>query len=552
MNFSPKNKKYRSSNANRSIITALAIILLGASALLAYPGSLLATSHIVFTESGNCDSRDKDENLWAKGYCLGFDVVKHQVLADTVINELRRYSISVYENATDARTVFSMERQEAIDKKVSIGGSGGEKIGPEDVSIGDAGFIEIAKFPRRGYVGSTSLIPDTDNANEGYFDEYKFDPTFLQGKCIVSWVFLGITNYTEAYKTNHREEFYRTLEDRIRYKLVNSHPASDHSLKEETKTVIVNDLQNLAGRLAPVCGGAVTSPAPTSPVEKLPEVEALVEKQPSPEVFFGPSEEDLIPEELRRRHVIGPYLSASSFKDYPLHINKIHVEGQPELHLPDGSVVILRENDDLNLLIGSKIITPPRSRLIIGFMYLEESSQVEFKPWLPPTASPDLPGLATFEIQKGYGRFKEQKTILRKASATGVAPITRGTDFAIAFDPVTRLTTIELYDGGIDVTGTDGTMLATLDTNYGKPIQRVEVTENGGITKQIAIPKDEWQKRQTVEPEQQGQQKSSSRMWILVILLLGAGVFVLHKTGKLRPILQKVLALARRKDSIQS
>ncbi|MBI3290940.1 hypothetical protein HYZ76_01505, partial [Candidatus Falkowbacteria bacterium] len=86
----------------------------------------------------------------------------------------------------------------------------------------------------------------------------------------------------------------------------------------------------------------------------------------------------------------------------------------------------------------------------------------------------------------------------------------------------------------------------------GQPIKRLEVAQGGVMTEQIAIPKDEWRERQASQTEQQEQSQSSSLVLILIIALLGGGVFILHKTGKLQPMLQNILALIRRDKSKQS
>lgn len=273
------------------------------------------------------------------------------------------------------------------------------------------------------------------------------------------------------------------------------------------------------------------------------EVEALVEKAPAPEDFSpGPSEEDLIPEELRKRYIPVFYFPATAFVEHPLDIIAFHVVGQPELHLPDGRVVVIREGDRFKFPLGSKIITGPRTRIqVSGFLLLEQSSQIEFKAWLPPTASPNLAPLGTVEIQKGYGRFREGGTVLRKVSETSVGILTRGTDFAIAFDPIIQLTVVELYDGEIDVTSPDGETTKTLKTSYGNPIKRVEVAKDGAMTEQIAIPKDEWRARQMEQPQAQ---TSSNFLWILFVFLLAGAVYFAYR--KKEKIISMFLCRKRR------
>ncbi len=592
-----KNKKYRGSNTSRDIITVLVTILLSAGALLAFPYFLFAASENLFTGAGICDSREKDEDLWAKGYCFAFDAAKHQVLGDTAINELRRYSISVAENVDEAKKAFLDRRQAAIGETVSIGGSGWKKIDPEDVSIGDAGFMEIAKLPRGGYVGSTSLIPDTDNAEEGYFDEYIFRPIFLQGRCFVEGVFLGTITYNEAYKMNHREEAYRDSSDHVRYRLINSHPASDHSLREETKTVIVNDLQKLVSRLAPACGGVSATQAPL--VANVPEVEAITDTRPIEKDFVFHGGDDI------KTGSIPMFDAIEITKEIRILI--VGVRGNPAIRFPDGTVKELTENDArldvgevgsspafdhtrppedeigpiqaigrprpledwvkyrdqaatesaISIPVGSRLAVEDREDIKFYIYRNNESSPqggisivsptlLEFNQPQQETGKITKFTFVELNLENGEIRVKdENSSINTQVGDTTVK--TKGTDYGVAYDPVRHRTVIEIYDGEVEIKLTNGEV-KTIASKYDSPIRRLEISD-GTAVEQIAIPKDEWQARQTPQAKPPDQQKNGSLIWILIIAALGGGTFILHKTGKLKPILQKVLASGRRDNS---
>ena len=60
-------------------------------------------------------------------------------------------------------------------------------------------------------------------------------------------------------------------------------------------------------------------------------------------------------------------------------------------------------------------------------------------------------GFAKIVVNKGNVRFKHRLIPLQAASETGVAPITKGTDYGMAYYPESKQTIIEIYDGEIDI-----------------------------------------------------------------------------------------------------
>jgi len=149
-----------------------------------------------------------------------------------------------------------------------------------------------------------------------------------------------------------------------------------------------------------------------------------------------------------------------------------------------------------------------------------------------------------FKVQQGDFRTDMQVTTPNSTASP------TGTHLRAAYDKNTGVTVYEIYDGSLLVTNKAGET-KIISSSYGKPIERIEVAKDGAMTEQIAIPKDEWQARRTesVPQAQSKESRGNGVLWILFTLTLGGGVFALYKTGKLKLIIQKVLALVRRDKS---
>lgn len=102
------------------------------------------------------------------------------------------------------------------------------------------------------------------------------------------------------------------------------------------------------------------------------------------------------------------------------------------------------------------------------------------------------------------------------------------TAYGMAIDPDSKKRIIEIYDGEIDVFDRKtGVMLATLSTEYGKGIQRVEIAADGTIKEQVAIPQSEWPAFVAK------QQKTGFDMWVwvLIILFVAGSGYVVYRKG---------------------
>jgi hypothetical protein len=154
-------------------------------------------------------------------------------------------------------------------------------------------------------------------------------------------------------------------------------------------------------------------------------------------------------------------------------------------------------------------------------------------------------GFARLRVTRGFVRFSALgQRAFTPASETGVMLGTKGTDYGLAYNPENQITSVEIYDGTIEIIDESSEkILATLTTTYGNEIKRAEVTKDKNVEQKIAIPGSEWeafsksQAKPTAE-EQQGISKTGKGVWmfILLIIFLGGG-FWLYKKGLLKKIL---------------
>lgn len=312
---------------------------------------------------------------------------------------------------------------------------------------------------------------------------------------------------------------------------------------------------------------------PTSPVFNqerttvgdIPQVEAFVDRRPTDEDLPQP-----IPQAAAKDWFpVQKYVTAADLPEISLLVFQLEGTGKVTLEFPDGTTRILTKVDeqrDLGNILrsdnisnrdiaqihdalpgkviripqGTKIITEPLSRVQISALpgpniYIEESSSVEFKAVTPRSSGTQaipvaLPGL---EVQQGFVRFKSHTSTVRSSSATGYSPTLKGTDYAIAFDPVTKLSVIELYDGELDLGISQG-VSKSMATSYGNEIKRLEIGKQGTVVEQIAIPKDEWElEKRNFRP------KNNLLQFIFpAIVIIGLLIF-LSKKGKLAPVYKK-------------
>lgn len=333
------------------------------------------------------------------------------------------------------------------------------------------------------------------------------------------------------------------------------------------------------------CGAELLNPqnsgaAPAAVFDERPSAEeelierfkkALVELRPKPEDF--PSIDNGIEpgSDIERKVGIpyGPFISdAQSSHNFSYIFTLTEGGATARIALPDGTTLdpsAVWAGARTTLPAGSKIITPPGGRLEFKF-FVEQTYKPDSKDFARYGARPlrngsfaqivmdenselDIgelyEGFAVLKVKRGYVRFYSGgKTPLQAASETGVAPITKGTDFAIAYDLETRMTIVELYDGAVDLIRMEDyqsenpDILASLQTTYDGEIPRAEVSADGAARTFVAIPRSEWDA--FVASSSAGSEqpirtsKSSGRLnaFILLALIAGFGFWLYEKKLK--------------------
>tara|TARA_Y100000310_G_C20626384_1_gene786135 strand:+ start:37 stop:1314 length:1278 start_codon:yes stop_codon:yes gene_type:complete len=217
-------------------------------------------------------------------------------------------------------------------------------------------------------------------------------------------------------------------------------------------------------------------------------------------------------------------------------------QGQTAM-IPAGTRVVTESGAYLNFRIDL-IGTPKSGSLGLGheeFEYL--LSHIRMSDNTEIQINEIYSGFLDLEAVRGFVRFYRKGVIqLNPASETGVAPITKGTDFGMHYDPETKITVVEVYDGTVDVTFKSTNEVKTISSSYGSEIKRVNVDQNGAMEEKTAIPKDEWevlpeQPVQEQPEEQPVQEDKKDGKWItyflIAILCIGIGYFI-YKSRKFK------------------
>ena len=218
------------------------------------------------------------------------------------------------------------------------------------------------------------------------------------------------------------------------------------------------------------------------------------------------------------------------------------VEGDGYLLLPDGTKVIPKSQEIIQIPLNTKFVVPDGARMLVGYaldaetnttrtahgvMSLTPGSQValkEFHKGLMADGRESRIG-TVLEVQEGVVRFKGRGVSkkLPAASPGGVMLGTKGTDYAVSFDKKNSLTTTEIYDGEIEVTDSNTRQAKTISAVYGEKIRQLKVSKDGIFTEKIAVPQKQFYKEKIL----------ASIVLIGVILLpLGTIWFVKRKKKK--------------------
>ena len=354
------------------------------------------------------------------------------------------------------------------------------------------------------------------------------------GRCTVSM--FGSAKINELWKKYHIEDTGGpgTAEDiylpEKESTITNLHPGFNHDQEARLKAIMQAIGANMLNN--PLCGGEQAEQQITISAENMREmelevVEALVEATPrEDDLSSGATQLDLIPEEQRKRYILPEWKKNVIFA--------LRTEGQPEVHHPDGSVLIIKEGDFIILGFGSRVVTGPRTRLQFAisenaFGFLEQSSQLEYKALKRPTTTlfGEEETLHMLEIQQGSGRFKDVPAPVWTPVNTGGV---RGTDYAVAYDSVRQEAIVEVYDGEVEVIALNGDS-KIVKAAYGSEIRRVEISSDYQLTEKIAIPSSELEsyvlsRNKAPESSSEGGNSVLFSVIILIVIAIGGGYFI--------------------------
>lgn len=200
---------------------------------------------------------------------------------------------------------------------------------------------------------------------------------------------------------------------------------------------------------------------------------------------------------------------------------------------------------------GSRVFTGMDSDLLINFPKYGVAKVRSFSDFILDQNTVDescregsrTPLLYHLDLRSGEAEFRVEPQWNYQGSMQVTTPsatnAVRGTHFWVSYDSVKNISVTGVYKGTVAVTD-----LATGKTMNLQP--RLDGTSGIAIIGSVGI----MQRDSGVAKESN---RSGGRLMEIFITLfvLGGGVFILHKTGKLQPILQKVLRLVRKKNSIQ-
>ena len=228
------------------------------------------------------------------------------------------------------------------------------------------------------------------------------------------------------------------------------------------------------------------------------------------------------------------------------------VEGEPEMQVPGSDEwVILKKGDAIPK--GARIFTGMDDDI---FVVLPGSYVVKVRGFSDITF--DQTGISKalgrelinhLDLRNGdvevivepQWNYQGSMQVKMPAMTVGV----RGTHFWVSYDEAKRLGAVGVYKGEVAVDDLfRGTR--TLLTPAKDETPRVIVMSSADSA---SLQDQKSTQGNSQLPTQK--QSNSGAWWIVLIIVLSGGVFILHKTGKLWPILQKILTLIRRDKSKQ-
>jgi len=388
---------------------------------------------------------------------------------------------------------------------------------------------------------------------------------FLNGKAGVG---VAGQEYLPNYKDFHRFE---------RNEAINEHPEFDHGLSTAKKEML-KTAEQLMADLEPLCR-AIATPVTEEKKEETPvqfaeaqqeAVEALVQSRPTAKDFC------LSATGNNCSGAIATFNRIETTEEVRILI--VSIGGNPIIRFPDGTVKELTK-DDARLDVGrigaspaisnkrpledwvrfrdqaateSTITVPAGSRLAVdqaeninfyiyhkgentpsGGVSIVSPSILEFNPLPPPITKESFTKFqfVEFDLKTGEIRVVDTDNVGINTRAGNVKVNTKGTDYGVAYNPDTGSMIAEIYDGEIKIEFANG-RAQTLSSRYGEQIQRMTVDTDGNITRQVAVPKDEW--------GAQEKKRNGVWMWVLAVVIISTvGYLMYHNREKIRALLSQ-------------
>lgn len=227
----------------------------------------------------------------------------------------------------------------------------------------------------------------------------------------------------------------------------------------------------------------------------------------------------------------------------------LSIEGDVDILIPGEIEWRALKQDDF-IPAGARVFTGMDADLLISFPKFGAAKVLSFSDFIldqntidesckEGTRSPLLYHLdlrsGDVEVHVEKGSYQGSLRVTTPSATNAV----RGTHFWVSYDSAKNISATGVYEGTVAVT--DRITNRTMDL-------RPQADGKPGIAISGSI-KTAPQNSSAVEVPSRSGSRLNGIFIALFILVLGGGLFILHKTGKLQPIIQKVLTLIRKDDS---
>lgn len=225
----------------------------------------------------------------------------------------------------------------------------------------------------------------------------------------------------------------------------------------------------------------------------------------------------------------------------------------PKIIFPSGYEYSTLGGESIVVPIGSKIITDNYNTAYISIQAngpierfsMSWNSEVELRPT-------DASKITELRVNQGFVRFNTKtRTRVRLGREEEYTVNSKGTDFAVYYDPQTQKGAVEIYDEEVQVL-TPNSKEYSIGSQYGSKIKRVEWGEDGNVLEKTAVPKTILKKslKPTAEPktiEKQKPQFPKAFGAVGLLALLSVALFWYRKKkgslpleGKVKLLIEKV------------